>query len=295
MNRLRQWMSGVFVPVAALGAAACVQAGDATPVAPVASVAPVSLSDIQQRGRQLFLHERALAAATVRARASAGFRADARVQTALTRQTGDDQVTVTFVDDTPAALYRIVIDGEGGHPAPLQVFATPAPVDIYARQVLAARAQALAAGLDTCGRDTRTIVLPDADTPGQWQVYVLPQAHEGESIPVGGGHRIDTDGRAVLARHAFADTCVTVDRGPQSIGVMVAANPGEPAPSEAHVFWSLWAALPMFVGTDTGLWSISEGAIEPPTALNALHGSGGHDIAGTSPLRIAASIAPAAN
>ena len=128
MNRMQHWMSGVFVSVAALGGAACVKAGDA------AQLAPVSLSDIQERGRQLFMHERALAAATVRARASAGFRADARVQTALTRQTGDDQITVTFVDDTPAVLYRIVIDGEGGHPAPLQVFATPAPVDAYARQ-----------------------------------------------------------------------------------------------------------------------------------------------------------------
>lgn len=264
MNRMQQWMTGVFVSATALVAAVPAQPADDR------AAGPAALLDIQQRGRQLYLHERALAAAFQRAHGSATFRADARVVTAVTEQSGDTRINVIFVDDGPAALYRVEIDVESNRPGPLDVFARPARLDRYARQALAARTQALAAGVDTCGRDPRIIVLPDDSAPGRWQVYMLPQAQDGESIPVGGSHRIDTDGRAVLAQHAVADTCITLDRGPQSIGVMVAAMPGEPAPSEAHVFWSLWAALPMYVGTDTGLWSINDGAIEPPTALNAL-------------------------
>lgn len=237
---------------------------------------PAILSEIQQRGRLLFQHERALAAATARANASITFRSDERVVAPLTRQTSDTAITVTFVDATPAALYRVVIDLERHRPGPLEVFATPARLDAYERRALAARTLALSEPLDSCGHERHSIVLPDPTRSGVWHVYLMPDAATGDDIPVGGSHRVDTDGSVILNRHTFADTCITLDRSPESIGLMVAAHAGEPAPTEAHVYWNLAAALPMYVGTDTGLWSIYDGDIRPPATLNAVRHVGYH-------------------
>ncbi len=267
MKRIQLGMTAILATAALWVAPAAFAEDDRSP-------STLAWSDIQARGQLLYQHDRAYAAAQRRALASSTFANDPRLVTAVTERTGGAAIRVTFVDATPAALYRVEIDLDRYRPGPLEVFTTPAPLTAYEKQALAARALALDIHVETCGREARTIMLPDARTSGQWQVFLLPQAGDDEPIPVGGSHRIDTDGRAVLARHAFADTCVSLDRSAESIGVMVAANPGDPAPNEAHVFWSLWADLPMYVGTDTGLWSINNGAIEPPTALNALRQPG---------------------
>ncbi|MFB9068755.1 hypothetical protein [Pseudofulvimonas gallinarii] len=267
MNRIQSSMAALLITTASL-AAPSIQAGESH------AMPAASWADIQARGHLLFQHDRALAAAQRRAQASRTFTHDDRVVTAVSEKIDESLIRVTFVDATPAALYRVDIELHDYRSGPLEVFATPAALGAYQRKALAARAVAEGAQVDTCGHDTRSIVLPDPTARGQWQVYLLPQASDHGSIPVGGSHRIDTDGREVLARHAIADTCIELDRSDASIGVMVAANPGDPAPTEAHVYWSLWAALPMYVGTETGLWSISDGAIEPPTALNALRSPG---------------------
>lgn len=240
-------------------------------------------ADIQSRGRLLHEHQRALLLAEQRAGASATFRSDARPLTAVSEKTGSSEITVTFADATGAALYRVAIDLRRHRPGPLEVFLHPRPANAYVHQAVLAHARAFQVDVDTCGYEVLGIVLPHAHEPGLWQVYLLPRVGRGEAILVGASHRIETDGREVLARRAFADTCVVVDHGPGSVGVMVASAAGESVPTEVHVFWSLWAALPMYVGTDSGLWSIREGAIDPPRAMNASHQAGAAGGAGGLP------------
>jgi hypothetical protein len=35
----------------------------------------------------------------------------------------------------------------------------------------------------------------------------------------------------------------------------------DPIPTEAHVHWNLWAATPLFVATEAGVWAVEDGRI----------------------------------
>jgi hypothetical protein len=139
---------------------------------------------------------------------------------------------------------------------------TPLGLRLAAARVTATDA---AASLPRCNdRRYNSVVLPP-EPDGTIPVYLLTPQVENDQYPMGGHHEIDiaADGN-VAGKRDFTKSCLIIG-GP-------ATKPGEkpvalyithlldPHPTEIHVFTSLSAHYPVFVGTsDKDIWSV-EGA-----------------------------------
>ena len=110
-----------------------------------------------------------------------------------------------------------------------------------------------------------TVVLPPKAVGQPMLVYFLTPQTEADAIPMGGHYRVEVapDGRAVGVR-AFTNTCMEMPLGkdgetPLALGI---THLLDPVPTEIHVFSSLAAQLPLFVGTENGrTWEIEEGRV----------------------------------
>lgn len=215
-----------------------------------------ALRDIQALGQRLFRLDRAAWVASDTLVAAARGRVDPRVQGWITDER-DDGIDVTYVDATPAALYRVSVDAQG------QATALDArPPALSPAQVAAARARVAAeAGTPaSCSGLYNPIVIPGT-TPDSWLVYLLPAARDEDTVPLGGAWRIEVRDGQPAGRRAFTHSCITLDNPPDGEGFAV-THLLDPLPTEIHVFWSLWADKPMLVTTSRGTWAIAHGAIQ---------------------------------
>ena len=105
-------------------------------------------------------------------------------------------------------------------------------------------------------------MLPDTREGGGWIVYLLPGTTKQGIVPIGGSYRLELDaaGDRVVTQRGFTRSCITLENPPDSAAMMI-THLLDPRPTEVHVFWSLWAGKPMFVGTSTGLWKIEDGRV----------------------------------
>lgn len=185
-------------------------------------------------------------------------RGDARVAGWITVERADG-VDVVFVDATPAALYRVPVNAEGQPGGPVD--AAPAalsPAEVAQAQ---ARAIALAAAPASCSGFYNPVLVP-GDGAGEWTVYLLPGTQEEGVVPLGGAWRIDVRDGQVAGRRTYTNSCIALDnRADDDDAAFMVTHLLDPTPTEIHVFWSLWAGKPMFVGTSTGVWTIEQGKI----------------------------------
>lgn len=219
-----------------------------------------AISAIESTGRTIFEHDRAAAVATDVARAERAFKRDKRVRGWLT-EARDGGIVVTVVDDTPSALYRVLVSADG-EPSPLLPLEAPTPLSAFESGAATARRLALESPFQPCSKTYNTVVLPDTSFEGGWVVYLLRATTSQNEVPLGGTYRVEVRDGAVAGHRAFTRSCVVLGRGP-NVGAMMVSHIMDPMPTEAHVYWSLWADTPMYVSTEEGLWKIEQGRVRP--------------------------------
>jgi hypothetical protein len=80
-------------------------------------------------------------------------------------------------------------------------------------------------------------------------------------VPIGGTYRLETSGSSVISQRGFTRSCIALQSDTSAVGLMI-THLLDPVPTEAHVFWSLWASKPMYVATPDGtLWIVEGGKI----------------------------------
>ncbi len=242
------------------------QAQDNQPEGLTSTEERASISAAESIGGVLFVHDRAAEVATDALLKIRGFRKDRRVAGWVTEEK-EGNISVTFVGSQDAlvtkALYRAVVTTGGlivGAPLALDI---PEELTAYEAAAFTARSAALASGFSPCASTYNTVVLPANDTPLRgWRVYLLPGTTKQGVVPLGGTYRLDiaSDGKSVLGQRGFTRTCIQLGSGPR-VAAMMVTHLLDPVPTEAHVFWALWAAKPMYVSTPAGLWKIESGTV----------------------------------
>lgn len=211
-------------------------------------------------GRAIYLNNRAAAVATDAALKLDAFRKERRVRGWITQAHGD-AVTVTFIDTTPAALYRATVSDGGKLVGKVQAYATPQPLSPFEAGAAAARTAALGVKFQPCSARYNTVVLPLGATPdGKWLVYLLPGTTKQGVVPIGGTYRINIDQSTIVSQRPFTKSCIALEDDPRAVGLMI-THLLDPTPTEVHVFWSLWAHKDMYVSTDGAVWAIHDGHI----------------------------------
>ncbi len=211
-------------------------------------------------GATMYRHDRAAAMATDAALAIRAFKKDRRVKGWITEEQGS-HILVTFLDQTPAALYRIKVSDSGvdGGVVPLEL---PTPLSAFESGAAAARTLAIGSGFEPCSDKYNSVVLPDRNATGHWTVYMLPGTTKKNVVPIGGTYRIDTDGKTVLSRRGFTRTCIALQNDARAVALMI-THLLDPTPTEAHVFWNLWSGKSLYVSTPPhgSMWEIQNGKV----------------------------------
>lgn len=207
-------------------------------------------------GLAIYRHDHAAAVATDAVMKLRAFRKDKRVNGWLTEEQ-QDQIVVTFIDKTPAALYRVTVSKEGAA-GPVTALESPAQLTAYESGAATARSAALASGIQPCSKSYNSVVLPSADQSGKnWMVYLLPGTTKNNVVPIGGTYRVETSSANVVGQRGFTRTCIALQTDPRAVGLMI-THLLDPIPTEAHVFWSLWAKKPIYVATPPNgtVWAV---------------------------------------
>ena len=220
---------------------------------------------VGQRGRMLYDLDRAAWVGTddmlerIRDARSIGLRGY------IVERDGEALSVIFFggADAAPVAFYRgRVVDGRvvdrDVFPAGARPALTPAQ-----RRLAAVRAMAPLMDRRSCNEGAlNTAVIPPESPDGPIDLYLLtPQVRTGE-FSFGGHSRftIAADGSVVSSRD-FARSCLVFggERSPrpERTEAMMVTHLLDPIPTEIHVFTSLSARLPVFVGTaDQRVWAV---------------------------------------
>lgn len=256
-----------FILLAALMASAPAAATDTgMPGALPEAQEAAALRTAEATGRVIYRHDQAATVATDVALADRAFRSDGRLDGWITEEQ-DGGIVVTFIDDTPSALYRVTVSANGVA-GPLEALDAPTPLSPHEQAAARARSAALASGFEPCTRTYNSVVLPPGSPAGpHWVVYLLPGTTDPHAVPIGGTYRFDVDGTTVVSQRGFTRTCIALQKNEvaeHSLAFLMITHLLDPIPTEAHVFWSLWAQKPMYVSTvpKGSLWLIEDGTIQ---------------------------------
>ncbi|MGY1411263.1 hypothetical protein ACW5EG_17035 [Luteimonas sp. A611] len=256
-------MTRYFLALALAFACQSATAQEPLPVELPADQEAVALQAAEATGSAIYRHDRAAAVATDAALEIRAFKKDKRVKGWITEER-QGEITVTFIDQAPAALYRAIVSNTGRLVGPIAVLDAPTPLTEFESGAAAARVTALASNFQPCSNDYNSVVLPGNGAPTQsWVVYLLPGTTKSNVVPIGGTYRVETDGSKVISRRGFTRTCIALQTNPRSVGLMI-THLLDPVPTEAHVFWSLWAKKTMYVSTPPNgtLWAIEDNKIK---------------------------------
>ncbi|SOD50583.1 hypothetical protein [Pseudoxanthomonas wuyuanensis] len=212
-----------------------------------------ALLSAETTGLTIYRHDQAAAVATDAAFKVRSFKKDKRINGWITEEQ-QGSVVVTFIDKTPAALYRITVaNGVAGSLASLE---SPTPLTAYEAGAAAARQAALASNFEPCSSSYNSVVLP-SPVDGNWLVYLIPGTTKNNIVPIGGTYRMEISGSNIVSQRAFTRTCISLQTDPRAAALVV-THLLDPIPTEAHVFWSIWAQKPLYVSTPPNgtLWLV---------------------------------------
>ncbi len=237
------------------------QADDPPPAELPPDQEAAALRSAEATGATIFEHDRAAAVATDAALAIPEIRKDARVKGWITEERGDN-IVVTFIDEAPAALFRVTVSAAGDVIGEVERLEAPESLTAFESGAVVARTVALASGFEPCSERYNSVVLPVADAPGRWVVYLLPATTRNDVVPIGGTYRVETDGQGVLSRRGFTRSCIALQNDASAVGLFV-THLLDSTPTEAHVFWGLWVGKALFVSTPPNgtLWQVEGGKI----------------------------------
>lgn len=229
-------------------------AGEVLPAALPQAEESAALASAAATGMTIYRHDHAAAVATDAVRTLQKFREDKRVRGWVTEQQGK-HIVVTFLSDTPAALYRVPVSG--GKAGAVVVLETPAPLSAFESGAAAARSAVLASKFMPCSPTYNSVILPGAAPAEDWVAYLIPGTTKNDVVPIGGTYRFVVKDAKVIAQRGYTRTCIALQTDPAAVGLMV-THLLDAVPTEAHVFWSLWARKPIFVATPPGgtIWSV---------------------------------------
>lgn len=256
-------MKNLLLGVSLLIMSTLVSAQDNTPQPDPSNYQP-AIKQAEHWGRLIYDYDQTVAKATDIALSNRTFKRDKRVQGWITSMQSDGIATLFVGPEAggaPAVLYEV-------SPATnfaLSALDPPRPLTAEESGEFTARQTALAAMTSPCSKSYNTIVLPlkigDTDA---WRVYLLPGTTKQNVVLVGGYYRYDvsSDGNTITSQRAFTRSCLELVNDKRTAGLM-ATHLLDPQPTEVHVFASLLARKPFYVGT-TGnriLWMIDGGKI----------------------------------
>lgn len=258
-------ISGIALLLLAAGSEfACLSAAaHGAPPAPALSPAQAAaIRAAEKTGRAIFIRDHAAAVATDAAMELPSFREDRRIRGWVTEKQGNT-VVVTFIDKTPAALYRVTVSDAGHVIGKVSQFALAEALSPYESDAVAARIAAQRMRIKPCARRYNYVVLPRGSVAtNEWTVYLLPATRRQGVIPIGGTYRFEVDGTTVRSHRTFTHSCIALDNDPRA-SALIFSHLMDPTPTEVHVFWNLWGHKTMYVVTtdDGDVWELDKGRI----------------------------------
>lgn len=218
-----------------------------------------ALLSAESTGLAIYRHDQAAAVATDAAFKVRSFKKDRRINGWITQEQ-QGNIVVTFIDKAPAALYRVTVSN--GVAGSLESLASPAPLTAYEAGAAAARQAALASKFEPCSANYNSVVLPSS-AEGKWLVYLIPGTTKNNVVPIGGTYRMEISGSNVDSQRGFTRTCISLQTDPRAAALMI-THLLDPIPTEAHVFWSIWAQKPLYVATPPNgtLWVVEGSKIK---------------------------------
>jgi len=219
----------------------------------------------EQRGQMLFEIDRAAWVTTDDLAARIADLRSSGIRGWTVERDGQGYVVVYYTGEGAArvALYRgrvennAVVSGEvfpeGSRP-PL----TPAQ-----RRIADARDLVPRLGRQPCTPASFNVAVIPPEAPGAAiDVYALTPQVENDVFPFGGHFRatVSPSGE-IVAQRAFTNSCLNMSRRGHDQSITAALGVThllDPIPTEIHVFLSIWAQLPVFVGTRSPfrLWEV---------------------------------------
>jgi hypothetical protein len=259
---MKQWIAAL----ALAGLMMCAHAQEAEAPKPAPTAEEQAAIDLaEQRGAEIFRHDHAAAVATDAALEVRAFKRDKRMRGWITAPEGAG-ILVTFIDETPAALYRVHVDAEGKVAGEVEVLAEPAPLSAFETGAAKARLAARATKINACTERYNSVVLPADDAATRWHAWMIPASTDWNVVPLGGAYRFEVVDGKVVEQRAFTNTCISFNNrntpsGGELAGLAV-THLLDPWPTEIHVFWQRWSRQPMFVAAGNSAWQIEGGQIE---------------------------------
>jgi len=231
--------------------------------APAFAQTPQQRADLARAetvGRELYDHDRAAWLATDAMFEELGGPQNAQGQLRgwVTEREGETVIVTFIAEGRDESLYRAVYRGGALQE---QGFSRQ-PLTGRQQRLYNARQAALQAQVGFCSQayNSATLPRPDSDII---DVYLMPGTTDANEVIVGGYHRvaIDADG-SIVETQSFARSCLTLRRDdPNMAGVQPTAlfftHIQSPLPTETHVFISLTQNLPLYVGTESGVWEVN--------------------------------------
>ncbi len=232
-----------------------------------------ALQRAEATGFTIYKHDHAAAVATDSLGALGIFKSDKRIRGWITQEQSEG-ILVTFIsgdaNEAPQALYRVSVSKEGQVTGPPQELKIPQALTEFEAGAAAARIFAGKYSFQPCADRYNTVVLPaDSSATPNWAVYLIPGTQDALRIPLGGAHRLELDATAqhLLSERGFTRSCLVLGdpkgNAKQRPVMLVASHLLDPVPTEIHVFWNLWAGIPLDILTTSNgaVWNISKGHI----------------------------------
>ena len=99
-------------------------------------------------------------------------------------------------------------------------------------------------------------------------VYLLSAQTETDLYPFGGHYLLQVGGNGkIVSRRKFTNSCVNIRKGEgarenEEVAALTITHLLDPTPTEIHVFLSLSARVPVYVGTAKQIWEVAGDHIE---------------------------------
>ncbi len=210
-------------------------------------------------GRAIYRHDRAAELATDVARKNRGFRRDKRIRGWVSEEL-DDAVAIVFLDGENRAIYRARVHDSGAADG-LEALDEPMELTGELCRAALARELAMSVNLEGCSDSYNTVVLPDRTREDAFQVYLLPGTTRHNIVPIGGTYRVNIQGNQITAQRGYTRSCLVLEKSKDSAGLIM-THLLDDQPTEIHVYRNLWADIPFYVGTKSGMWKVVDGRIQ---------------------------------
>jgi hypothetical protein len=189
-------------------------------------------------------------------------------------------IVVLFVrpdGDALTAVYRVLYrDG-----AMVEHGRVNQPLTAQESALYITRQAAIQAPVEHCSESYNTVTLPRehvGDNGVDVDVYLMPGTTQTDVYPFGGYYRLgmNTATHAVIETQRFTNSCIQLSTaatpGVTARGLFITQIIGD-VPTEVHVFVSLEAHAPVFVGTRSGVWEVDGAQVRlvPPSEAPPVH------------------------